>query len=313
MKVLFIGQNGLFTMIPLQTVANEHDIVGIVESAPRNYNRNKGLKQNIKDRVIASYRKIKSTPTLEKFAIKASVPYFLLTKENQHDLVQFISSVSPDIICVASMSQLLKKEAYSLPRYGTINFHPALLPHYRGPNPWVWEYYYMEKEVGVTIHYIDDGEDTGDILKQGKVDVHLGMPPDKLMNSVIQLGARLMLETLNEIGNGTAVAVPQRHIECSHRARNVDKNEQLVKWNDWSIERVWHFLRGTFPWLNSIKSEIPGLKWTVKNYSKCSTKGLISGKKYLSIRGWYICHPEGKIYIKPHWSIKSFIKDIFFS
>ena len=297
MKVLFIGQSSPFTMIPLEAVGKEHDIVGLVESAPRSYQQRNGWELYIKKWLVHLYRKCRSTITLKSIADNKSVPYFFLTRENRDDFVQFISDVKPDIICVAQMSQLLKKEAYSLPVYGSINFHPSLLPNYRGPNPWFWQYYYLEKEVGATIHYIDDGEDTGDILKQGKIKVRLGMPPDELMESVCVLGSGLMLEALEEIKNGNANPVEQRYLECPVRARNVSRKEQLLEWNKWPIERVWHVLRGTGPWIDSLPSRIPGVNWRVQNYDRCSSRPPW-GKRGISRKGWYLRHPEGVIYIR---------------
>lgn len=82
------------------------------------------------------------------------------------ELESWVKSLSPDLIVVYSMSQLLKENIYSIPRFGTINLHPSYLPEYRGPNPIFWMYYNMEKQGGVTVHYIDQGEDTGNIILQ---------------------------------------------------------------------------------------------------------------------------------------------------
>ncbi|MGI6455390.1 MAG: formyltransferase family protein [bacterium] len=81
-------------------------------------------------------------------------------------LERWVREKNPDFICVKSMSQLLKENIFSIPKYGTINLHPSILPNYRGPNPLFWTMFNQECESGMTVHYINKGEDTGDILRQ---------------------------------------------------------------------------------------------------------------------------------------------------
>jgi methionyl-tRNA formyltransferase len=304
MKVLFIGQNGEYTMCPLLAVARNHTIVGIVESVPQNYKP-----------VIAGIKKFlewnQKSQSLLSFSRQISVPYYLLQRgKSQEDLANFVRKQEPDIICVASMSQLLREEVYSIPSYGAINFHPALLPNYRGPRPFLWQYYFMDPQGGATIHYIDQGEDTGDIIKQRSIPIYTGMPNDELAGKIIEAGTELMVEALEDIGKGTVKKVPQKNLQCSFRARHLVKNEQLLQW-DWPIERVWHFLRGTSAQTNRIlKSLCPGLSWKVNEFRKGSPPGS-PGKFRWSFNGCYLTHGEGKIFISSRWSSKDFLRDIY--
>lgn len=306
MKVLFIGQNGDFTMRPLLAVAQRHTIVGIVESVPRDYKP-----------VIAGTKKIlewkQKSPSLQTFAGRISVPYYLSQRgKPQEDLANFVRKQKPDIICVAAMSQLLREEVYSVPPHGAINFHPALLPNYRGPRPLLWQYYFMESQGGATIHYIDQGEDTGDIIKQRNIPIYTGMPNSELVEKIIEAGTQLMIEALEDIRNGTVQRVSQKNLSCPFRARHLVRDEQLIQW-DWPIERVWHFFRGTSAQTNRIlKSHCPGLTWKVDEFRKGRYPGS-PGKFCWSLNGCYLTHGEGKIFISSRWSFKDFLRDIYHS
>lgn len=302
MRVLFIGQDGFFSTLPLRTIAAEHEIVGIVESVPQKYTP---IKAGIK-RILA--RRSKKT-TLKYLAGQLSVPYLLLQRSVANNLASFVVELSPDIICVASMSQLLPKEVFSIPPYGAINFHPALLPKYRGPRPLFWPYYFMEPEAGVTIHYIDEGEDTGDIIKQKSVPIALGMPGRKLVNDIIIAGAALMAEALGEISKGVAQRIPQKHLPCPFRARRYREDEELVDWN-WPIERIWHFLRGTAYQDNNFPRMFPGLSWMVTEFKKGAADGA-SGQFHWGLQGCYLAHREGKLFMKPNWSLGNFFRDLY--
>ncbi|WP_281085258.1 formyltransferase family protein, partial [Methanosarcina acetivorans] len=75
-----------------------------------------------------------------------------------------IRNLEPDLIVVFSMSHLLKENVFNVPSYGTVNIHYSYLPEYGGPNPLFWQYYDYILDPGVTLHYVDKGEDTGNVI-----------------------------------------------------------------------------------------------------------------------------------------------------
>ncbi|AAM07923.1 formyltransferase family protein [Methanosarcina acetivorans] len=77
-----------------------------------------------------------------------------------------IRNLEPDLIVVFSMSHLLKENVFNVPSYGTVNIHYSYLPEYGGPNPLFWQYYDYILDPGVTLHYVDKGEDTGNVIYQ---------------------------------------------------------------------------------------------------------------------------------------------------
>ena len=200
---------------------------------------------------------------------------------------------------IYSMPRLLREEIFSLPPLGTINLHPSLLPRYRGPNPYFWMYHDMTSEGGVTVHFVDAGEDTGDVIFQASFPIPAGRPArdhgrtlDGSGSEAARRGARCALaRRLSETPQPREVPYP--------RARRIEPGEQreLIDWKAWPIERVWHVLRGSESWLRAFDGP-PGwrraFRWTTGSYER----GPVAGEPASIGRdrqGFYVVHPEGKI------------------
>src|SRR5713226_7770003 len=85
--------------------------------------------------------------------------------------MQHVQLLGVDLIVVAGFARILKRALVDVPRLGCINVHPSLLPHYRGPEPFYWVLANLEKTTGVTIHHVDEGIDTGDIILQRELEI----------------------------------------------------------------------------------------------------------------------------------------------
>ena len=84
------------------------------------------------------------------------------------NIVNEIRNINPDLIISAYYRKIFPKELIDIPRLGIVNIHPSLLPFYRGPVPTAWAILNNESEFGITLHKVDAGIDTGDILFQSK-------------------------------------------------------------------------------------------------------------------------------------------------
>ena len=294
MRVVFVGKNHEFSMAPLKAIGEHHAVAGIVESGPRASQQPKPF--TLKFLLSSCKQRFATHDSLRSFAQEISAPYMYLYTKNRADLVGFLRKIKPELICVASLSQLLQREVLDIPKHGAINLHPSLLPKYRGPFPWFWQYYNYEKQWGVTVHAIDEGQDTGPIIKQEAFGMETGTGIDDAIKIVSRIGARLMLEAVNEIEAGTAVRKPQPQHQYP-KARVVLRDEKLIEWDTWEIERVWHFLRGTYPWLDSV--EYPKRLFNLGTWrvgkverGKCSA---LPGKVFKDDKGYFIAHRDGKL------------------
>lgn len=99
------------------------------------------------------------------------IPFFYPRNIKDPGFVSVINKLKPDLIICTSFNQRFPDELLSLPPLGCINVHQSLLPKYRGGNPYFWTIYNGEKETGLTIHYMDEGWDTGDIIAQRTVKI----------------------------------------------------------------------------------------------------------------------------------------------
>jgi methionyl-tRNA formyltransferase len=297
LSIVFFGTSSQYSLKPLLRINAEHRLAGIVESGKR------GCKQHhltIFDKAGEFWRALWREPSLWVTSLRLKVPYFYLCKGNEDHLAAFLQQINPDVGCVASFNQLLPGKIIKIPRLGMINIHPSLLPKYRGPNVWFWLYHEMETEGGATIHFIDEGEDTGDILKQASLPIPLGMEPNLLRQITINLGAELLSEVLKHLPKGSLSPIPQRQLKSLPRARRLKDHEDLFNWQTWSLQHTYHFLRGTLPY-QPIFSDLQGFwgkfNWFTGSYEP--QKGLPGqGLIRLDMKGFYFVHPEGKIRLR---------------
>lgn len=220
------------------------------------------------------YSQIKRQPlSLKKKAEQHGLPYRFMTSSDDSGLVEWVQDLKPDIV-VFSMSQLLKEKIFSIPKYGTINLHPAILPEYRCPNPDFWQYYHMEMNPGVTVHYIDQGEDTGDIIFQERTHISLGTKSLPRLDKLIgETGVSLVLKALDAIQAGNAPRMKQPLQSPTPRAKILtpDEHQTIIDWQNWPIERIWYLLRGTELWLNALPQPSglwKGQRWIIEEFEK---------------------------------------------
>ncbi len=233
MRVILVTQ-GITPMVKA-FLASRHTVVGLVEGAPR-----KAPPTDPKRRTL-----------LGRYARRRRIPYFWLHRKNGADLGTWAAALNPELGAIYSLSQLLPQAVIDLFPRGMINLHPSLLPAYRGPNPYFWAFLDEAKSLGVTVHYIDAGEDTGDIISQHVVPNTPGLTHDQCVRTTLVEGTRLLVEAADAIEDGTALRVTQPDTSSTRRARRVsgDAVMALIQWDTWPIERVWRFVCGAAPWL----------------------------------------------------------------
>ncbi|MBA6222884.1 methionyl-tRNA formyltransferase [Colwellia sp. MB02u-18] len=311
LKVVVITQDLSKILKPLHDL--NHNIIGVIESAPRNYNKNILLRFYIN--FIRSNKWINRNykKSIEGFCVRKKIPYRFMTDGGDVNIEAWLKTLNTDIIIVFGMSQLLKSNVFSSPKFGSINLHPSFLPDYRGPNPDFWQYMNLEMNPGVTIHFIDKGEDTGDIILQERSIIHSGMKsPERLQKLVGQLGLALIIKTLEKIEDDSIVRIKQPEHSQTMRARNLhlEEHNSLINWDEWDVKSIWHVLRGTESWLNAIKQPrglFKGQRWVIGSYEKCDMDGTVPGKIYHNKKQKYVAAKNGKITLTVSFNIKKLI------
>ena len=313
MNILFITSGVSRITIPLFE-RYQNQINCVIQSKPRK--KLTILKKAVKYFAFMYFRYLKKNEkSLSSLCKKHKIDFY----NYEEDLIKSIINTNKiDLIVVYSMSHLLNEDIYKLPKYGTINLHTSYLPKYRGPFPEFWQYYFKDLEVGATVHYIDKGEDTGDIICQSKSTINLGTTSKELFDLIEgNLGVKLLVNAIELIRNNSSKRIKQPKTSPTKRARNLNSHEhsEIIDWENWEIERVWHFLRGTYTWLDCLPAPpFPYIyqRWIIGDFLKYDnhvTNPTIvkkEGKHALLLNG-------GEIELKLKFSIITFFKNIIIS
>ncbi len=170
-----------------------HQIVGIVTQP---------------DKLRGRGQRLLPTP-VKKFAIENQLsPIFQPLHLKEPQFLQQLQILQADIFVVVAF-RILPPEVFDMPELGTINLHPSLLPKYRGAAPIHWTIINGEKETGITIIKISREIDAGEIYLQKKVSVLPDETAGSLHDRLSIMGAELMVEALNQIGEGNISPRPQ--------------------------------------------------------------------------------------------------------
>lgn len=139
-------------------------------------------------------------------------------KLKSNDIVDIISSYTPDVIITCYWAHLLKPEVFKIPKNGCVNFHPALLPYNRGWYPSVWPFI-DGTPAGVSLNYIDDGVDTGDIIAQQELSIEETDTAGDVYKKCQDLITDLFKETWIIIKNYGIILTPQNHSLATYHSK----------------------------------------------------------------------------------------------
>ena len=213
-----------------------------------------------------------------KTAEKYNVPYKKFKKINDEENVKIIKEIEPDYIFVIGLSQLVKDEIINAAKKGVIGFHPAPLPKYRGRATNVWQQLLGVKESAVSVFFIDDGIDSGDILAQEPY--YIG--DDDYAQDVLDKGDEAaivaMKRVLQQMMDGTLNPVKQNDEEASYTLKR-SPEDGFIDWNQ-SIKDIHLFIR-------AISKPYPGAFSMYDGKSKIVIyrAEILENKKYIGFNG----------------------------
>ena len=159
---------------------------------------------------------------------------------------QEVLELNPDIIVTCAYGQIIPREILDYPKYGCINVHASLLPKYRGGAPIHRAIINGEKETGITIMYMAPGMDDGDIISQESVEIRSDETVGELHDTLSNLGAKLLLETLPSIFEGTNKRIKQDESKVCF-AYVIKKEDELIDFNDTKVN-IYNKVRGLNPY-----------------------------------------------------------------
>ncbi|MCV7283227.1 methionyl-tRNA formyltransferase [Mycolicibacterium flavescens] len=186
-----------------------------------------------------SYKAIWSE-SVEDLARDRDIPVHL-TERIDNDTVDLVKRAEPDVIVVNSWYTWMPPELYQLPPHGTLNMHDSLLPKFTGFSPVLWALISGESEFGLTIHRMDEGLDTGDILVQHSLPIGPAATGTELVLRGMDLIPGALEEALTALESGTPVWRPQNKADRTYFHKRSER-DSLVDWH-WRAEDLERFVR----------------------------------------------------------------------
>jgi len=228
-RVIFLG-TGEFARPALSRLAERHAVVLVVTQPDRPAGRHAEP----------------CCPPVKEEAQRLSLPLLQPEKINTEEIVSRLRAEDADVLVVAAYGQLLRPKVFCAARCGAVNIHASLLPAYRGAAPIQWAIIRGERRSGVTTFVIDRGMDTGPLLLQRPLDVGADETAGELECRMADLGAEMILETLDGLDRGTIAPRPQPERGAT-LAPQLTRDDGRVDWTRTAME-IHDLVRGTSPW-----------------------------------------------------------------
>ena len=208
-----------------------HDVVGVFTQPDRRSGRGRRV----------------SAPPVKEFAERRDLTVFQpASLREDAEARQRISDLAPDAIVVAAYGLFLPEDTLAAPRLGCLNIHPSLLPRHRGPSPVATAILEGDRTTGVTIMLLDEGMDTGPVLAQRETPIGEEETCDKLTTRLFDMGANLLVKTLEEWSAGRIASTPQDDAKATI-TRRLQRSDGRIDWSD-TAESIARRVRAFTPW-----------------------------------------------------------------
>lgn len=185
-------------------------------------------------------------PPVKTAALAKGLPVLQPEKIRLREPLDYLESLQPDLLVTAAYGQLLPKRLLDMPRLGCVNVHASLLPRHRGGAPIHRAILNGDRESGVTIMRMVQALDAGDILAQVRVPIDEKDTVGTLHDRLAEAGAKLLLETIPKIADGTVTGTPQDESLATY-SPNLTKDDERVDWSR-SARAIYNQVRGLNPW-----------------------------------------------------------------
>ncbi len=196
------------------------------------------------DRPFGRKRVPRSTP-VKSAAERLGIPVLCCERLKDENVQEIIQTIAPDFIVVVAFGQKVPQQVIDMPRLACLNVHPSLLPKYRGGNPISRAIINGERVTGVTVIYVSEKLDAGDILLKQEVEMGPDETYGELEARLAQLGASLLLEAMNAVCKGESTRIHQKDCVAS-RARHLRPGEDVIDWTK-NAQVIHNLVRGLSP------------------------------------------------------------------
>ncbi len=228
-RVVFMGTPEF--SVPCLKMLTEHtEVIGVVTQPDKPRGRG---------------QKLCASPVKE-FAEEKGIPVYQPEKIKTAEFAHLLEGLKPDLMVVVAFGQILSQRLLDIPPFGCINVHASLLPRYRGAAPMQWSIIRGEKKTGVTTMFMDAGLDTGDMLLKQEMDITEDMTLEELHDGLMEMGAGVLRQTLEQLSDGSLRRIPQRDEESGY-APMIGKETGRIDWTK-PARAIHDLVRGLDSW-----------------------------------------------------------------
>lgn len=285
LRVVFMGTPDFAVASLKKLVDNGYNVVGVITAPDRPAGRGKQLAES----------------AVKKYAVANNIKVLQPEKLKNPQFLEELKTLNADLQVVVAF-RMLPEVVWAMPRLGTFNLHGSLLPQYRGAAPLNWAIINGETKTGVTTFLLDHEIDTGKILFKKEIDIWENDTVGTVHDSLMDIGAGLVLDTVDALARGDYKAIPQEELtadtEIKH-APKIFKDDCKIDWTK-DVETVRNLIRGLSPYpaaWSTLVNKTNGQQTSAKVFfaahaeGKATTPGTIEsdGKNYLKVAcadGW---------------------------
>ena len=213
LRIVFMGTPDFSVPALARLAQSQHDVAAVYTQPDKQRGRGK---------------KVTFSPVKEK-AVELGIPVFQPDSMRSDEVISELRSLSPDVIIVIAYGKILPKAVLDIPKYGCLNVHGSLLPKYRGAAPIQYAIKEGEAESGVTIMLLDEGMDTGKMLKKAVIPLDAKETTGTLFEKLASLGASTLMTVVDDLDNYERNAVAQDESQATYTAK-ITKEEAALDW-----------------------------------------------------------------------------------
>ena len=240
LRVVFLGTPE-FAVPSLQALLVEADILAVITQP----DRPKGRGRQVTPPPVAEEAKAKGLRLLQPARLRSP------------EVIDALRALAPDLHVTAAYGKLIPREVLEIPRLGSVNVHPSLLPKYRGASPIASAILNGERETGVTIMYMAAELDAGDVILQRRLPITPEDTSRTLEAHLARLGAEALIEAVRLIAAGRAPRIPQDHAAATY-AGKLEKEHGRIDWRKPAPALV-NLIRAMDPWPSAFTTHRGGL------------------------------------------------------
>jgi len=230
MRIVFIGTGEIGVPALRALQKSEHELVGIITQP---------------DKPAGREQKITAPPI--KAALDGSkIPILQPARIKDPLAIEQIRALAPDAIVVMAYGQILPRAVLEIPKVACLNLHASLLPRWRGAAPIQAAIAAGDRETGITVMYMAEGLDTGDVLLQRKIDILPADTGGSLHDRLAEIAPEPLLESLRLLEAGQAPRLPQDQTLASY-ASKLNREAGRLNWNE-TAEAIERKIRAYNPW-----------------------------------------------------------------